>query len=91
MNISHWFELTKSDDMRYAGTGAYDKSSFGFPAFPSNGRRHVGVEYDVVATFTPHRTTAFEVGYAHLDGGAMFRTQRDRDLDFFYASFEFKY
>ena len=45
----------------------------------------------MVATFTPHRTTTVEVGYAHLDGGAMFRTGRDRDLDFFYASLELRY
>jgi hypothetical protein len=87
----HWFSLTEEDDARYAGTGAFDKRVFGFPATATGGKTRVGTEYDVVATFTPHRTSTFEVGYAHLDGGAMFRTQRDRDLDFFYASFEFKY
>ena len=41
------------------------------PAFPSGGRNHVGVEYDVVATFTPHRTTTIRItGFSHLDGEA---------------------
>jgi nitrite reductase (NADH) large subunit len=87
----HWFELTNSDDMRYAGTGAYDKTSFGFPAFPSGGRRHVGIEYDVVATFTPHRTTTIEVGFSHLDGGAMFSAAPSRDVQFIYTSIELRY
>jgi len=87
----HWFELTNSDDMRYAGTGAFDKSVFGFPASPSTGRNFVGVEYDLVATITPHRTTTFEVGYSHLDGGAMFQTNPSRDVDFLYLSLELRY
>jgi hypothetical protein len=87
----HWFSLTEDDDVRYGGTGAFDKQSFGFPATPTGGRRRVGTEYDVVATFTPHRTTTLELGYCHLDGGAMFRTNADRDLDFLWLSVELKY
>ena len=87
----HWFELTDPDDARYAGTGAFSKTSFGFPAQPSNGLSHVGVEYDVVATFTPHKSTTVELGYAYLDGGAMFRSSAARDLHFFYASLEVQY
>jgi hypothetical protein len=87
----HWFHLTEEDDARYAGTGAFDKTVFGFPATPTGGRTRIGTEYDLVATWTPHRTTTLELGYAHLDGGAMFRSARDRDLDFFYASLELKY
>jgi len=87
----HWFELTDPDDARYAGTGAFSKSAFGFPAQPSNGLSHVGVEYDVVATITPHETTTIELGYAYLDGGAAFRSSAQRDLHFFYASLELRY
>jgi nitrite reductase (NADH) large subunit len=88
----HWFQLSEKDDARYAGTGAFDKRVFGFPATANPQQKtNVGTEYDIVATFTPHRTTTLEVGYAHLDGGAMFRTSPDRDLDFFYASLELKY
>jgi NAD(P)H-dependent nitrite reductase small subunit len=87
----HWFELLRSEDARYAGTGAYDESTFGFSAQPSGGHHHVGVEYDVVATFTPHRTTTLELGYSWLDGGAMFQNRASRDVHFFYASLELRY
>ena len=87
----HWFELATDDDLRYAGTGAFDKNVFGFPGTATNGHSRIGTEYDVVATFTPHRTTIVELGYSHLEGGAMFRTARDRDLDFIYVSLELKY
>jgi hypothetical protein len=87
----HWFELMNQDDMRYAGTGAYNKSAFGFPATPSGGHHTVGTELDLVATITPHRTTTIEVGYSWLNGGPMFRTAPGRDVQFFYASLEFKY
>jgi hypothetical protein len=87
----HWFELASDDDLRYAGTGAFDRNAFGFPGTATNGHSRVGTEYDVVVTFTPHRTTTIELGYARLEGGAMYRTARDRDLDFAYASLELKY
>ena len=87
----HWFELTNSDDMRYSGTGAFDKNAFGFPASPSTGRNFIGIEYDLVATITPHRTTTLEVGYSHLDGGAMFQANPSRDVDFLYLSLELRY
>jgi hypothetical protein len=87
----HWFQLMNEDDMRYAGAGAYDRSAFGFTASPSNGHHTVGTEVDLVATYTPHRTTAVEVGYAWLNGGRMFGTMPDRDVHFFYASLEIKY
>jgi hypothetical protein len=87
----HWFQLASDDDLRYAGTGAFDKNAFGFPGTATNGHSRVGTEYDVVATFTPHRTTTLEVGWSHLEGGAMYRGARDRDLDFANVSLELRY
>jgi hypothetical protein len=87
----HWFALAEADDSRYGGTGAFDDSTFGFAARSSRGHEHVGREYDVVATVALHSTTTVELGYSRLDGGAMFRTSPDRDLDFFYATLEFRY
>jgi hypothetical protein len=87
----HWFALMDEDDARHAGTGAFNKSSFGFLPSPSNGHRTVGTELDVVATFTPHRSTTIEVGWAWLNGGAMFRTLPGRDVQFVYASLELRY
>jgi hypothetical protein len=87
----HQFRLLEADDSRYAGTGAFDESSFGFPAFASNGFENVGTEYDVVATFTPHKAVTVEAGFAWLDGGAVFRTAAERDVQFGYVSVELRY
>jgi hypothetical protein len=87
----HQLRLVEDDDSRYAGSGAFDEASFGFPAFASNGHRNVGTEYDVVATFTPHRTVTIEAGFAWLDGGAVFRTAAERDVQFGYVSVELRY
>jgi hypothetical protein len=87
----HWLKLGEREDSRYAGSGAFSESAFGYPARPSAGRTHVGREYDLVATWTPHRTTTVELGWSWLDGGAMFRASPDRDAQFFYASVELRY
>lgn len=87
----HWFRLMNRDDFRYAGTGAFERESFGFPTQNTAGQTDVGIEYDAVATFAVHRTTTLEVGFSWIDGGDVFRTRPDRDAAFAYASVEFKY
>jgi hypothetical protein len=87
----HQFRLMEDDDSRYAGTGAFDGEAFGFPSFASNGHRNVGNEYDVVATFTPHKAVTIEAGFAWLDGQAVFRTAAERDVQFGYVSVELRY
>jgi len=78
-------------EVRYAGTGAYDDTAFGFTASPSNGHKNVGTEYDLVAAFTPHKAVTFEVGFEWLDGGAVFQTAADRNVGFGYVSLELRY
>lgn len=87
----HWFQLANRDDARYAGTGAFDRESFGFTAQNTAGQSDVGVEYDAVATVALHRTTTLELGFSWIDGGDVFRSRPDRDATFAYASLEFKY
>lgn len=87
----HQFRLQNSDDARYSGTGAYNKTAFGFNAQPSRGYSHVGTEYDVVATVALHRTVSLELGYAFLDGGALFRASPSQDVHWGYAMLELKY
>jgi hypothetical protein len=89
--FAHFFFLANRDDSIYAGTGAFDRSGFGFPARASGGQSDGGVEYDVTATWVAHRTTTLEVGFSYLDGGDVFRTREDRDVTFAYASIEFRY
>lgn len=87
----HQFRLLEKDDSRYSGTGAFDDEVFGFAASTSNGHRTVGTEYDVVATVTPHKAVTVEVGFAWLDGGAVFQTSADRNVKFAYVSLELRY
>ena len=87
----HWFRLWDDADARYAGTGAFDRKVFGFSAQPSRGYARVGTEYDIVATFTPHRAVTLELGFSWLDGSALFRQSASRDVLFGYASLEVKY
>jgi len=87
----HWFRLMDEDDSRYSGTGAATRNAFGFAAQDPGGERDVGTEYDVVLTFTPHRTVTFETGFSWLDGGDVFRGRPDRDVGFGYVSLELRY
>jgi hypothetical protein len=89
--FAHWFRLTRSSDSRYAGSGVYNLDTFGFTAAPSRGFTHVGREYDVVATFTPHRALTLEAGWSWFDGGAMFSLNRSTQTHFGYVSAELKY
>jgi hypothetical protein len=83
----HRFTLATSDDARYAGTGAFNRKSFGFSAQPSRGYRYVGTELDAVATLTLHRSVALEGGYGMLWGGKML----GGDVQLGYVSLELKY
>jgi hypothetical protein len=87
----HQFRLQSSHDARYSGTGAFNKDAFGYNAQPSRGYAHVGTEYDVVATVALHRTLTLELGYAYLDGGALFDTMANEDVHWGYAMIELKY
>jgi hypothetical protein len=87
----HWFLLADDRDARYAGTGAFDRNVFGFTAQASHGERDVGVEYDLVATVTPHKNVTVEAGVAFLDGGDFFPDGSDRDVAFGYLSLELRY
>jgi hypothetical protein len=88
----HWLRLEDDFDGRYAGTGAFDEQVFGYPMQANpRGRQHVGVEYDLVATLTPHRAVTVELGVSVLDGGALFNPSASRHLAFFYTMVEVKY
>ena len=87
----HQFRLLEHDDSRYAGTGAYDDTAFGFTASSSNGHRNLGTEYDLVATFTPHKAVTLEAGFSWLDGGAVFQSSAERDVEFGFVALELRY
>jgi hypothetical protein len=87
----HWFGLTENEDARYAGSGAFDHDTFGFTAQESHGDGDIGVEYDIVATITPHENITVEAGFAYLDGGDFYPAGSDRDVHFGYLSVELRY
>jgi len=83
----HYFSLMDEDDARYAGTGAFNRKSFGYAATPSGGARTVGTEFDLVATVALHKSVTLELGGAHLEAGRVL----PGDMQWFYASLELKY
>src|SRR5262245_32965990 len=87
----HWFRLTNSSDARYSGTGVYNTETFGFNAQPSRGFTHVGREYDIVATITPHKALTVEAGWSWLEGGALFGLNRSQNLQWGYVQAELRY
>jgi hypothetical protein len=87
----HWFRLEDDADLRYAGTGAFDHNAFGYPGAPSRGYQHVGREYDLVATLTPHSAVSLELGLSWLEGGAIYAPSESQNLRFAYALVEVKY
>ena len=87
----HWLWLADDADARYAGTGAFDRKVFGFPAQPSRGYGRVGTEYDLVATVQLHRAVTLELGTSWLDGSALFGRSESRNVLFGYASLELRY
>ena len=87
----HWFRLANDSDARYSGTGAYNTETFGFPAQASRGFTHVGREYDVVATLTPHKALTLEAGFSWFAGGALFGLNRSQNLQFGYLQAELRY
>jgi hypothetical protein len=86
----HKFWLTTANDGRYFGTGAFNKTSLGFGATPSNGSRKLGTEVDVVARYAVNRWISLSLGYAHLFGGSVF-TAPDRDTRFAFAQILIRY
>ncbi len=83
----HYFSLMDAADSKYAGTGAFNRTTFGYVATPSGGARTVGVEYDLVGTIALHKSATLELGVAHLDAGRVL----PGDVDFAYVSVELKY
>ena len=87
----HQFGLADEDDARYAGTGAFDRRSFGFAAQPSGGRRSVGTEIDAIVAWAPAGWLSLEAGYCHLFGHAVFDRFADEDTRFGYVMLSLRY
>ncbi len=84
----HRFWLAKSDDFRWAGTGAFSRASLGYVPLSSNGSTDVGHELDVVVSYSPLRGVSLAAGFARLWGGSVFNGS---DVDFGYVQLVLKY
>jgi hypothetical protein len=78
----HQLQLFSSDDGRHFGSGAFNKSSFGFGIQPSGGHRSAGTEVDLVVSYSPHARIALQVGYSFLEGHSIYNDLPDDDLRF---------
>jgi hypothetical protein len=87
----HQLSLAEEEDARYSGTGAFDKSSFGFAAQPSGGHRSVGTELDAVVSFAATRWLTLEAGYSYLFGHSVFDAFSDEDTRFGYVMATLRY
>jgi hypothetical protein len=87
----HRFALYTSDDGRRAGTGAYNRNSFGYATQPSRGHRPVGYEFDVVASYQVHPKIGLQAGYAFLNGSGVLNSFVDEDVRFAYFQIAAKY
>jgi hypothetical protein len=87
----HQFSLAEEEDARYSGSGAFDKSSFGFAAQASGGHGSVGTELDAVVSFAATRWLSLEAGYCHLFGHSVFDAFADEDTRFGYVMATLRY
>jgi hypothetical protein len=64
----HQFGLQTDDDGRHFGTGAFNRSDFGYGLQPSRGHDSVGTELDLVVTYKLNDHVSLAGGYSHLYG-----------------------
>jgi len=73
----HVFRLRSADDPWYSGSGAANNGGFGYEARGALSERplpkRIGSELDVVVTWIPRPTVAFDVGYSHFRRGDLAR------------------
>jgi hypothetical protein len=93
----HQFYLADDDDMQYSGSGAFNKSTFGFAGRPSYGSSNYGKELDTVVDVNVCRGFSIQGGYMHFWGDTVARRQHQNgdtngaDVDFGYAQVTLKY
>jgi hypothetical protein len=93
----HQFYLANEDDMQYRGTGAFNKSVFGFPGRSSYGSSEYGKEIDTVVSVNLCKGVSLQGGYMHFFGDDVVEKQQENgdingtDVDFGYVQITLKY
>jgi len=87
----HQFSLQNDDDFRYFGTGAYNRTNFGYGAQPSRGHRTGGTEIDAVVNYAVSKHLSVQGGFAHMWGHGVTNAFTDDDVTFGYLEVTLKY
>ena len=88
----HRFSLMHDEDGRYFGTGAFNRSAFGFGVQPSQGLHNIGTEIDAVVGWKLPHGFQLSGGYAWLKGGALLAPRASRrDVHFAYLQLSAEY
>jgi hypothetical protein len=90
--MAHGFWATDPDDATYGGTGAWNRTLFGYAATPSpTDSRRVGAEIDLVVDVKVHEHLALQAGYARLWRNERRNPAPRDDTDFAYLQMLFHY
>lgn len=89
--VFHRFWLHEDADLRYFGSGAFNKTSFGYGGSASGGANDVGNEIDVVAGYKLHQHISVLAGFSQMFGGDVFSGATDDDTTFAFAQLVVKY
>ena len=93
----HQFYLADDDDMQYSGSGAFNRSAFGFAGRSSYGSSNYGKELDTVVDVNVCQGFSVQGGYMHFWGDTVSRRQHENgdtngvDADFGYVQVTLKY
>lgn len=87
----HQFWLHEDRDFRYAGTGAYSRTNFGYGRSDPGGANDVGQEIDVVVSYVLRKGVGLMAGYSRLFGGHVFDSSADDDVDWAFVQLALHY
>lgn len=88
----HALGLANSNDLWYAGGGAYDNSAFGYAGRPSGGSKGLGTLYDLSldCQLEKHLNMTLYLGYAH-GGSVVEKSYQGKDATFAYAELTYRF
>ena len=88
----HRFELWEDDDFQYFGTGAFNKTVFGYGQNDLLGSDRVADELDVVVNWNVTKNLSLQGGYAYMWGKTGWeRAFANEDVKFGYLQVTLKY
>ena len=87
----HQFSKWTTDDGRHFGTGAFDRSSFGFGLDVSDTSRNMGTAVDLTLGYKLHKNVHLQGGYSYMWGHGQWNGLSDDDARWAYFQVTAKY